>query len=183
MSDATPSPRNPVPQSERVKPTKAELRERVNTCVDLKASGMADGLVKRVVAVKYSISGRTVERYLRRARERMMAETGKAKETHRADLYTFLVRVMGNTKLGPRDRLLAAKQIAELLGLNAPLRHEHTGAEGGPVKYQNVEEMTDEQLHAIIEEAVAEGGGGGAGGVAAAGGAAADAGLCDVHEA
>lgn len=56
-------------------------------------------------------------------------------------------------KIKTHSPLVAIKQLAEMNGWNAPEKKEVTGANGGPIQVQNLEDLTDEQLAAIAASA------------------------------
>ena len=53
-----------------------------------------------------------------------------------------------------REQINLMKYRADLLGLKMPVKVEHTGADGGPIKYQEVDlsEKTDQELDAALKE-------------------------------
>ena len=104
-----------------MRPTRKEHDERVAVCADMLARGFRNGAIKRRVAAFYDISPRTVERYLRRARDRLVEELEEGgRDEHRArslDQYRMLLRDDGTT---PVIRLKAQERIDKILGLEAP---------------------------------------------------------------
>jgi hypothetical protein len=103
-------------------PTEAEIEDRVLMCRRLLSQGRYDGEVKKAVAAHYRCSPRTVERYLRRARDELVAESGKGRDELRAEGYGFYREVRGNANAETRDRLKAQERIDKLLGLEAPTK-------------------------------------------------------------
>jgi hypothetical protein len=120
-------------QSETSHPTAVELDERVLACRRLLSEGRYDGEVKRQVAADFNLSPRTVERYLRRARDEMVAETGREPSEHRIDSYSFYRELRGNADLATRDRLKAQERIDKLLGLEAPTKLQHGADPDNPL--------------------------------------------------
>jgi len=105
-----------------MRPTRKEHDERVAVCADMLARGFRNGAIKRRVAAFYGCSPRSVERYLRRARDRLCEELDGegGREEHRArslDQYRMLLRDDGTT---PVVRLKAQERIDKILGLEAP---------------------------------------------------------------
>ena len=104
-----------------MRPTRKEHDERVAICADMLARGFRNGAIKRRVAAFFDCSPRSVERYLRRARDRLVEELNEGdREEHRAralDQYRMLLRDDGTT---PVVRLKAQERIDKILGLEAP---------------------------------------------------------------
>lgn len=104
-----------------MRPTRKEHDERVAVCADMLARGFRNGAIKRRVAAFYSCSPRSVERYLRRARDRLVEELNEGdRETHRArslDQYRMLLRDDSSSAV---VRLKAQERIDRILGLEAP---------------------------------------------------------------
>lgn len=86
-----------------------------------------------MVAAEYGISSRTVERYLRRAREQMVEETGQPKDVLRAESVEFYRTVCQDSDAEDRDRIKARERIDKVLGLEAPQQFEHSGRNGAPI--------------------------------------------------
>jgi hypothetical protein len=125
------------------------------------SEGFYDGEIKRAVAAKYNLSPRTVERYLRRARDQIIAESGRPLVEHQTKSLAFYCAVRRGTMTvqGPTgpimqiatisERLRAQERIDQLMGLEAPTQIHHAGAVGGPIL---VKAMSDEDLDKDIAE-------------------------------
>lgn len=132
-------------------------------CRGLLAKCVNDCDIKRSVATKYGISTRSVERYLRRAREQMVAETGQPKDVLRAESVEFYRTVCQTQPVrGPdgepplvttRDRLLARERIDRVLGLEAPQKLEHSGRDGGPLTFAAIMASAERSAPAIEGDA------------------------------
>jgi hypothetical protein len=109
-----------MPEPAYRRPSPDEVEDRTLMVRRLLAQGQYDGQIKKVVAAHYKISPRTVERYLRRARDEMLAETGQDKSQLRAEGYGFYREMRANGKASDKDRLKAQERIDKLLGLEAP---------------------------------------------------------------
>jgi len=134
-------------QSETRHSTDAEIDARVEMCRKMIANGRYDGEIKRAVAAHFNASTRTVERYLRRARDEILAESGKPVIEHRAESLAFYQKVRADLKEATKDRLRAQERIDGLLALampSAPQRHELSGPGGKPMQTQDV--PTDEAV-------------------------------------
>ena len=105
------------------KPTRQELQKRVTATCDLLAHGVRTGDIKRVISSRFATSPRSVERYLRRAREILIQETGEDKELHRGrslDVYRSILRDGDATH---SERLAAQGRIDRILGLEYQFDH------------------------------------------------------------
>jgi hypothetical protein len=99
------------------RPTAAELDERLELTYRLLAAGARKSAVKRALRQRFGpLHHTTAERYLRRARERMLIELREDRESHRAAAYGFYRSVIADPRASIRDRLAAAR-IDKLLGL------------------------------------------------------------------
>ena len=123
------------PGKARRKPNRAELAERIDAARDLLGRGLTDGQVKRGLAGRFGCSPRTVERYLRRPREAMVAERSGGITEMRAGVAEFYARMAADPDAPHAVRLKAMEATAKLYGLNAPARVEIMEPE-----------MTEEQL-------------------------------------
>lgn len=92
------------------------------------------GSIKVLLKREFGIEHRSCERVLARARERLLERTDRPKEDHRADAYAFYDSVLRDKNAKVRDKILAQKRIDSLLGLDSPLRLEHTGKDGKAVE-------------------------------------------------
>lgn len=130
------------------RPTRDELEARIEMTVKLISAGFHDGQVKRTVAKEYNCSTRTVEAYLRRAREILRDRRNRSREDLQAESMAYYESVLVSKSATPRDRLFARKRIDELLGLEEPRRHEHSGPAGGPIKTESTVSpiLTDPEL-------------------------------------
>ena len=102
------------------KPDKKEHQKRIKMCVELLTRGFRDGEIKREVSTRYDCSPRTVERYLRRAREELALELGAPRAEHKArslDQYRAILRTGG---LAPALLIKAQERIDKLMGLESP---------------------------------------------------------------
>lgn len=129
-STTTPSRRRPI------KPDRAGHEERVDLALRLIASGLHDGRIKRLIAAQYDCSPRTVERYLRRARQIIFERRNRTKGELQAESMAFYERILADSKSSNREKLLARRRIDQLLGLEEPKRHELSGPNGGPIQSQ-----------------------------------------------
>lgn len=98
--------------------------------------GAKFGDVRKTIAEKYGVQPRSIDRYVKQARDELMMESGKSREEWRAlniERYLLIYRTPGTRAL---DRIKALERIDKLLGLEvtAPRQVQLTGADGGPIK-------------------------------------------------
>jgi hypothetical protein len=83
----------------------------------------------------------------RKTRQEKYAGAGEnGKEHSRASVETEIMLGNPSYLAGIAD---CVDKRCKIIGLYAPAKQEHTGAGGGPIKYQNATDLTDEQLAAI----------------------------------
>lgn len=59
-------------------------------------------------------------------------------------------------KIKTHSPITAIQQLAKMQGWESASKHEHTGANGGPIQVQNLDELTDEQLAMIATAGASE---------------------------
>lgn len=135
-----------------IKSTRAELVERVALVKKMLCGGYAKCDVKRLIASKFGVDFRTIERYLARARREILDDIGIPKDEHQGNSLTFYKSVLSDPKARNFEKLKAQERIDKLLGLESPQRHEHTGSEGGPVQYDcTIHEQIQSAKQAVLE--------------------------------
>ena len=131
---------NAPPRKPARKPVQAEHAQRVASAMEMLLEGKSDGQVKRAVAERFGLSPRTVERYLRRAREKMVESTGKPADALRAEALAVYQTIIDDPEAENRDRIKARERIDKLLGLE--IHHsfagklEVSGPDGAPIQHQ-----------------------------------------------
>jgi hypothetical protein len=100
-----------------VRPTKAQIEERIQACVKLLSQGKRKEEIKKAVMRQYDVVARTVEVYLSRARVILLKQSQKSATEHRADSYALYLEIASDTKAARRDRIKARERIDKLLGL------------------------------------------------------------------
>ena len=103
------------------KPDKARKIEIQAFVLDLLLKGVLTGAVKEKVESQYGLKRRSVEPYLRRAREEMREATGKDDEAHRTDAYCFYNSILTDPDASHKDKLRARERIDKLFGLDKPI--------------------------------------------------------------
>lgn len=133
------------------RPTKAE-REQIEAVVrELLEQRKKNGQIKRAVALQFDISPRTVERYLRRAREAIVSDTERPASEHRADAHVFYLRMLANPDTSSRDKLRAQDSIVDLLGLKQPAQKAAPKA-GLDLTLDQLKNLSDVELQQAIDK-------------------------------
>jgi hypothetical protein len=114
------------------KTTRDELEERVGITMHLLDKRVPKHRIKKVLANRFGVGYRTVERYMARARKQIIAASGKSKKEHRLEALRFYESVITGPDATLRERMDAQSEICKLLGLNAPTRLRHGGDRGAP---------------------------------------------------
>ncbi|MCA9014062.1 MAG: hypothetical protein KDA74_25515 [Planctomycetaceae bacterium] len=126
-----------------------EDRERVVRLIKkMLGMGKYSSDIKQAVAQEFQLSRRSVERYLKRARQEMVARMGVSLECHRAEAFYFYRSVINNQNAHPREQLRARERLDKLLGLEIPVKM-HTEPELTPAELQA---MSDEEFNALYEK-------------------------------
>ncbi len=82
---------------------------------------------------KWSVDWHTIDRYVSRAREEILARLGRTQEEIRSNAVAFYERIISDKKMASNIRLKAQENLCELLGVKAPTKLEVTGADGQPL--------------------------------------------------
>ncbi|QDT45318.1 hypothetical protein Pan241w_54380 [Gimesia alba] len=104
--------------------------------------------IKRAVAEEFQLSRRSVERYLKRAREEMVYRMQVEPDVHRAESYYFYRSVINNPNVHPREQLRARERMDKLLGLEIPVVVQ-ADSDLSPAK---LKAMSDEEFDALYEK-------------------------------
>ena len=113
-----------------VRPTQAESEKRVKATADLLSSGVRQTQIKALIAQRFDVSPRSVERYLRQARAMLIEELGEGDtKLHRSRSLDQYRQIMQDTDQDS-IRVQCQPRIDKLLGLEhqfSPLavKHEH----------------------------------------------------------
>lgn len=111
--------------------------------------GHFTGDIKDAISEKFRISGRSVERYITRARREMQQEVENYLERHRADSFFFYRSIVDNPNSADRDRLRARERIDKLLSLDTQAPSEKDPAD---FKLEDLKKMTDEEFDALYQK-------------------------------
>lgn len=124
--DANSKPRKPRRQ-QAGKATREEKDLRVKLAIEMLSRNMYHGEIKRALAAKFGIAPRTVEKYLRRARNEIAAAVSVSIPDMRAlqaERYRRLLDQHPGARLGEKVRCL--ERLDKLFGLEAPVQTPHT---------------------------------------------------------
>lgn len=136
----------PAPKGKKHnKPTKAKQQQILQLVIKLLSSGRKAGEIKRAISEQYKLSPRTVEGYIRRAREEMRSETGKSIEDLRSESNYFYLSILSDPTASHRDKLKARELIDKLLGLPKPVmvHNKNLNLEITP---EDIQGMSDDEL-------------------------------------
>lgn len=131
-----------VPHKKLTSDQKKEAEQRT---IELLAKGTRTGEVKRIIEEEFGIKRRSVEPYLRRAREAMRAETGKSVEDLRAESYAFYQSILASPDVTAREKIKARERIDKLLGLDKPVMI-HNKNLNLDIEAEDIQGMTDDEL-------------------------------------
>ena len=154
--------RKPAKRPKRGRPPKWG-EEHVHLAEAMLSRRFTKGQVKELLrkhfeAKNETVSPRTLETILARARENLVERSGKPRELHRDDAYHFYTSVLQAKDATHVARIRAQERIDKLLGLEAPTKLELAGKDGGPVKVDLSRVSTDdlEALERIAQATVAD---------------------------
>jgi hypothetical protein len=134
--------------------TKAEVEERVDFMAFLLARRLPFSAIKRQFRKKFGegLAARTIASYVARAREAIIAETGKPKAQYAMESLAFWESIVSGPDATLRERMDAQREIDSLLGLHAPMKIAPTEPDGvNPYAH-----LSDEELRQRILKAQAD---------------------------
>jgi len=115
-----------TPQKDRKQPTKAEIERRTEAVQQMLILCQTDGQIKKACAAKWGCEPRSVEPYLRRARDANVAESDHTTAEWRADQVARYMRFAADDSVPEALRLKALERIDKLHGLEKnTLVHQH----------------------------------------------------------
>jgi hypothetical protein len=125
------------------KTSRLEILQRVEFTEFCLQRGFKKWQIKAQLRSRYGLSGRSAERYIARAQERLIKATAKTREEHRRDAYRFYLSVIQGHDSTLWEKMRAQHLICKLFGLYAPVRVRH----GGDAKAPRIrEEVTVREL-------------------------------------
>lgn len=121
------------PRADRA--TKAELDRRYAFVMEMVGRRYRNGQIKKATAKEFGIAPRTVEGYISRAREELIGAYKPADPSLAAaqSRETYL-RVIRDPKSRGTEIVRAQEALDRLEDRVKPIRHEHSGPEGEPIK-------------------------------------------------
>jgi hypothetical protein len=101
------------------RPTTDEIAERIELCRSLLLRRVPKGTIKKAFRQRFGADADhgTIERYLTRAREDMLADLTRGRQTHRAGALAFYESILADPAVAARDKVRAQERIDKLLGL------------------------------------------------------------------
>jgi hypothetical protein len=101
------------------KPTTEEVAERIELCRSMLLRRVPKSTIKKAFRQRFGqdIDHGTIERYLTRAREAMLDDLTRGRQTHRAGALAFYESVLADHTASLRDKVKAQERIDKLLGL------------------------------------------------------------------
>ena len=132
--------------------TQAELQEREDFAYMLLSRCLLKSQVKAQLRKKFGdgLHHSTIEEYIRRARDRMLVEANRGKDVFRAESLAFYHAMLLDSNATINEKINARARIDRILGVDAPVKTEHTGANGGPIEI-DVKSLSDEELERIVK--------------------------------
>jgi hypothetical protein len=139
------------------RPTEEEEQEREDFAFELLSRCLHKSQIKKQFIARYEVTARTVEKYLSRARERMVAEARQGRDDLRAESLSFYYTILRSGEATPREKISARERIDRLFGLDMPIKIAPTSVDGE----KSYRELTDEELNQRILEKLGQGAQGG----------------------
>jgi hypothetical protein len=115
------------------------------------AMGRHASEIKQAIAQEFYLSRRSVERYMKRARQEMIEHMDMPVKQHRSEALYFYHNMMNNPKSGPRERLRARERIDKLMGLDLPASI-HDETLDFTLTPADIQAMSDEELDATYDK-------------------------------
>ena len=124
------------PRKPYVKPTQADIDERVEYVLEMMIAGKAKGVIVKTGKEKWDVSTRTIESYISRAQGKMVEASNKPKEVLRKEAISVYQAIIDNKESRAIDVIKAQERIDKLHGLeqHPNQRVEISGPDGGPVQ-------------------------------------------------
>jgi hypothetical protein len=135
------------------KASREESRQRVRYTMVMLAEGRKKSEIKSFFRKNYGVGFRQVERYLRKAKDCMVQETGIPKNELIAQSYAFYMSVIQDPNATFKDKLKARERADVLLGLEAPYKIANTTADGKDRVKAAMDDMSDEELRTLVKVA------------------------------
>jgi len=134
-------------RKKHIRPTRAEHAKRIEFVRKMLGAGATTQDIKAAMRSTYDVRWKTIYRYLARAREQLLAATGKPRADHIAESFELYRQVQADPKEKGLVKLKARALIDKLLGLETPQRHEHSGPGESPIQLQQAAQVSEQLLH------------------------------------
>jgi hypothetical protein len=130
------------------KATQKEVEERIDATIDMLArcwhksqikTGLRE-LVRRQTGVDKDLCGRECERYISRAKDKILAKAAAPRDDMIAESRAVYEAIIRDPKVAASVKVRARERMDLLQGLDAPKRQEITGADGQPLMPAGAEE-------------------------------------------
>ena len=133
-----------------LRPTRDELEERITFTSTLLARRLYKGEIKAILKKKYGVTARSCERYLARARQRLIRRTGRSAEVHRGESVGFYESIIRNPESTLREKMSAQERIDFILGLGSAM-YVVKGDKDSPLSVEVVEVVVTSRAEASGE--------------------------------
>ena len=135
--------------------TEAEFAKRVESVIAMLGKGARPSIIKRMASEQWGVRPRTLEHYLCRAREAMMAEEGTNKPEMRSRALAYYQSTLMDKTATRKERDVAWEAIRRMLGLDSPDKLS--------VTHREMDGITDAEIDQYIHEHYIGGNGNGSG--------------------
>lgn len=141
-----------------VKPTIEEMEERIEFVMELEASALLPGAIKRMFREKFGdVSHVTINDYILRARARLQeSHKDKAEELAKKAVARYEA-ILRDPSAEPHARIAAQTRIDKIWGVEAPARTELSGANGGAIQIEQLiaaSELTPDDVKRALAQTV-----------------------------
>lgn len=149
-----------MPRKDAQPGAKEVAQDRRAKALDLRKAGLSYRAIGTQLGVSEKTAHQDVQREVQRiaARNSESAAELRALELERLDYYAArIAQQVAQGHLGALDRALRiSERRAKLLGLDAPMRNEHTGADGGPIEVHDARSILRQRLAGRLQSSDAE---------------------------
>jgi hypothetical protein len=139
------------------KSTRVEMENRIQFAMQLICDGCQNWEVIRRCKEQYAgrdgrpISRRSINRYVARARERLLQSVDIGKDEMAAQLAAILHRTISDPAATVRDKQRAVKLLADLFGIRAPLKVAQTDAAGNDIYREAMKDLSLDELRVLAK--------------------------------
>lgn len=135
-----------------IKPTRAEMEDRIEFTRELLIAGFPKGQIKRQLREKFGeMSRKTCENYISRASKVTLADMNSNVSEQRAIALERYESIFSDPDATPIEKIKAQERIDRICGSEAAHRSEISGAGGKPIAIEDAtERLTESELRAIV---------------------------------